>query len=1510
MNLKDEGRTSPLGLEEFLLFYYRELDAGRSPAPAELCAAYPHLEAELKSFFSGEALLGRALPQTPSGAGQRTNPQAASPDTECLPDLGELIAEEELGRGGIGVVYRVRDDRLGRDLAVKVLRARYRDDADARQRFVEEAQISAQLQHPGVVPIHERGTLPDGRPYFTMKLIRGRTLAELLAQRLSPLDELTHWIGVFEQVCQTVGFAHGQRVLHRDLKPHNIMVGAFGEVQVMDWGLAKVLRTTPEYIADAEREQYPVRTVRSEDEATRTCTGRALGTPAYMPPEQANGRVDELDERCDVFALGAILCEILTGFPPYTGEGLKLLEQVQRGDLAEAFALLDDCGADAELVRLARCCLATDREARLRNAGAVAAAMRSYQEGLRERLQTTELERVAATARATEALRTAEAERQARRRTLALAGAVVALVCSVGLGIWFVQQRRAAVTRDLVRAVTEARTALDQGWQLRDRPERWAGALQTARLALERAEPLLEGAEAELRASVVELRRQFVEAERAQVLLAAVEKARGEMAHSTGGHWNFQAFATGCQAAFAAAGFSLDDEPATLAAWVQAHPLREQVLDALEGWELVCTEPAKRNRLRAVIDAAEPEATALRRRIRVAHAKGDVGALRELARSDEAQRLTPAAIFNLANYLNALVHPDAGRDAKGAIDPRLLAVSKQTHHFHGRPEAIALVRRGIVRHPDDFWLHVWLASILDPNDEGERTDMLCHATAALALRPASSFAHHMLGAVLAAADRPGEARVALRRALELDADNVGAAFNLAWLHIGDSDVEGGRALLQSAVEKAPGYASAHYALGYSLYLLGRLDEALTAFNRAVALEPLNGIHHVGVGLILMQRQDRRGARLALDKACRLAPNSLDALALSAELYREGHDLDSALALFQRAAALPNQRDHRKLAEVHHGLGRVLAMKGDAAAAVVALRNAAQLDPHSPTIRASLGRLTAQNLAERKAVVAALGKEVQANPDNERLLLMLGDACLDTDDTAGAIDAYRRCTQLAPKNVVALVKLGHALTKRPDLAEALTVLRRAVELDEGYAPSHIFLARVLLGQNDRAGALASVRKGLDITPQHPEGLVVLTEILEGTNQTKESVEAYRKALAVQPGNVALHLGLGRALLHKQELSAALAAFRKAAELAPDNAEAHYGMGLALVNMQDLDGGLAALRKSVAQDASSKGLWALYRVLSGKGEWRAAEGTLREILKTEPAAALAIHCERANCLLGAGDLDGAGRAARAAIRAAPNAPQGYDALGVVLAWGWNEEEAIAQYRRAAELGLQRPELSISLGLSLHALGRYAEARKAFRQGQERAVPESAEDQFCTARVAYLDKLLKLQPRFVALVQQRELPTDPEELLALADLCSKGDKRHYVAAVRCYRAAFAAQQWSFRERDDTRLQAAVAAVQAAAGRGEGAAGLDDKERTRLRTQALTWLKADLEDLRRALEATGPSLQPRLLLPLRRSLSCPGLAPVVDAQEADKLSEEERRAWKQYRTEATALLDKRGVK
>lgn len=241
----------------------------------------------------------------------------------------------EIGKGGMGEVRRVHDRDLKRTMAMKIIRREMLQNPEAVARFVEEAQATAQLDHPGIVPVHELGKLADGRLYFTMKEVQGDTFGTVI-KALHHVSDASGWgviegwtfrraVDAFHAACEAVAYAHSRGVIHRDIKPANIMVGSFGEVQVMDWGLAKVGAGRP----DPFSELGVVVTDRSADREQATLVGTVAGTPWYMAPEQARGQVHRLGPPADVYALGAVLYTLLCGRPPYEGkDGAQVLQQV------------------------------------------------------------------------------------------------------------------------------------------------------------------------------------------------------------------------------------------------------------------------------------------------------------------------------------------------------------------------------------------------------------------------------------------------------------------------------------------------------------------------------------------------------------------------------------------------------------------------------------------------------------------------------------------------------------------------------------------------------------------------------------------------------------------------------------------------------------------------------------------------------------------------------------------------------------------------------------------------------------------------------------------------------------------------------------------------------------------------------------------------------------------------------------------------------------------------------
>ncbi|MCI0700822.1 MAG: serine/threonine protein kinase [Planctomycetia bacterium] len=402
-----------------------------SPAPApeetqDVTSAAPRAIGSGRVPASGAVRTANA-----QRSGRVPNPNAPALGAST-PSVPGYVVKGEIARGGMGVVLAGRDVVLNREVAIKTLLPGTGINPVAVRRFVSEARITARLPHPGIPPVHALGTLPDGRPFLTMKLIKGRTLSAILSGRSRQSSdresdlEITapHTPGllqIFEQVCQAVGFAHSQNVIHRDLKPANIMVGAFGEVQVMDWGLARVIGSRA---PDEEVNQSFVETetfwgmetsALKRDNTELSQAGEALGTPAYMPKEQALGEWNKVDARADVFALGGLLCVILTGQPPYVGASvMEVVRRAGTADLRETIERLDRADADAELIDLCKRCLAPNPADRPPDAGAVAALIEVYRLKLEDRLKMAETARLASLATAEHVRHRAEAERAAK----------------------------------------------------------------------------------------------------------------------------------------------------------------------------------------------------------------------------------------------------------------------------------------------------------------------------------------------------------------------------------------------------------------------------------------------------------------------------------------------------------------------------------------------------------------------------------------------------------------------------------------------------------------------------------------------------------------------------------------------------------------------------------------------------------------------------------------------------------------------------------------------------------------------------------------------------------------------------------------------------------------------------------------------------------------------------------------------------------------------------------------
>jgi serine/threonine-protein kinase len=879
-----------------------------SPSSLEATSSSSALDRLAKTLADIPRLhLHETEPSTGTGPAVR----ATSAETANPPDRpARLQLLGELARGGMGAIIKGRDSDLGRDLAVKVLLEQHRENPDLIRRFVEEAQISGQLQHPGVVPVYELGTLADLRPYFSMKLVKGRTLAVLLADRAGPAEDQSRFIGIFEQVCLTMAYAHVRGVIHRDLKPSNIMVGSFGEVQVMDWGLAKVLpQGGAAGVKEAGRIRHEtvIKTGRTGTDAELSHAGSIMGTPAYMPPEQASGDIDRLDERADVFALGSILCEILTGQPAFTGRTVgELQRKAARGELDDAFARLDACGADAELAGLARACLACEPEDRPPNAGVVSERLTAYLAGVQERLRTAELARVEAQARAEEETKRrtladalaqkaqAHAVEEGRRRRLqvGLAASVLALTTVVGLATSAYLQERQARAAQVELALNETMLLRDQALKSPDDLARW----QVAREAIKSVEVALgDDGDAQARLRLSDLRRDVeigaAAASRDRELLDALAEIRSRHLGVKPGVTD-AAYAE----AFRRAGVDIDSlAPAEAAARLRAWPAAVvlQVLPYLDTWSLVRRndeqQPERWRRPLAVARAADSDD--YRKRLRSLVERTDVRkqgeALKALSRDRQVAELPPASILQLASALR-----EAGDQAA----------------------AVSLLESAAQRYPEDVWINYNLAQVLAELPK-RREEAVRYYTAARALRPETA---HNLGHLLDQMGR-GEDAIATFRALikvrPTEARNIGC---LGTTLLARQQREEGLKILDQAIVAAretigrrPGDAGEYHMLGHLLAIRGDQDGSIAAYRKALQIEP----GHTGVltnlVALLKTRGDQDGIIAVLRPAVRARPDDAWSHgALSAALQAKG-DKSDAIAEIREAIRLnPEEEAYR------------------------------------------------------------------------------------------------------------------------------------------------------------------------------------------------------------------------------------------------------------------------------------------------------------------------------------------------------------------------------------------------------------------------------------------------------------------------------------------------------------------------------------------------------------------------------------------------------------------------
>jgi serine/threonine-protein kinase len=935
-------------------------------------------------------------------------------------------------RGGLGEVHVAYDVELDREVAVKRIRPERAGEDGSRRRFVREAEITAKLEHPGVVPVYGLAQGQADRPGYAMRLIRGESLQEAVdrfhaANRpgRDPGERglaLRHLLGHFVAACNTLAYAHSRGVVHRDVKPANIMLGKYGETLVVDWGLAKYMGEPEGQPVGASRDGSPSPAPAAARPGpdppafsasdSPTVMGQALGTPGYMGPEQAAGDWDRVGPASDVYGLGATLYAVLTGKPPFAGRGaVEVLRQVRGGQIVPPHRVKADVPHALEAVCLKA--MALRPEDRYASALELAADVENW---LADEPVTAYREPWAGRAR-----------RWARRhRALAAGGAaaLVALLLAGGVAWWWVtadrHARRLAAEARQAEAVRGVEQALAEADLLRGQVRAgdgvgWSKALAAAR----RAEALLEqgGDREDLRRRVRDLLVELAAEERDRRMLARLEEVRLRQAELRAGGFDFARAAGDYAAAFRYYGVDvLRLPPAEAAVRLRRRPIRVQLAGALDHWAAV-SDPRGAEGRRLLMVARRTDLDPFRNRLRDALGRRDLAALRELAGRADLSSLSPATGTLLGAALTV-----AG-DQAGAI--RLL----------GRAQRL---------YPSDFWVNHQLAVQLMGCRPPRADEAIRFYTAAVAVRRQSPGAHVNLGNALLARGRHDEAAACYRAAIRLE----------------------------------PNYAEAHSNLGVVFFEQGRYDRAVTAFRRALRIKPSYARGYFNLGNGLVRQGKRNEAVAAYRQAIRLEKDYAVAHYNLGTALEEAGRHDEAAACYRRAIGL--QKDP---SGAYFALGNLEARRGRLAEAEAAYRSAVRLRPAFPDAWINLGNVCIRGRQLGDAA-ACYREALRYEKDNFRAYFDLAVLHLEQGQYAEAEAACRQALRLQKDYPPTHYNLGTALLRQGRAGEAAACFREAVRLREDFAPAHCNLGLALQHQGRFAEALAALRRGHELGSRDP------------------------------------------------------------------------------------------------------------------------------------------------------------------------------------------------------------------------------------------------------------------------------------------------------------------------------------------------------------------------------------------------------------------------------------------
>jgi serine/threonine-protein kinase len=831
MNIDTTGTLDP-PLDDIIIAYIEAVETGQNPNRSEWLKRHPQHANELRLFFADQdkVKLWTAPLRTVAQADDDTPPVLpVRPGTgQVIQIMGDFELQEEIGRGGMGVVFKARQLSLNRAVALKIARVSGPEQGADSQRFRNEAETVAQLDHPHIVPIFEVGSW-QGQPYFSMKLIEGGSLAGHLDRFKADPKKAAR---LMAQVARAVHHAHLRGVLHRDLKPSNILLDSEGRPHVTDFGLAR----------------------RVAMDSNVTQSGALVGTPSYMAPEQTSGLKGAVTTAADVYGLGAVLYALLTGRPPFrAATTLDTLTLVREAEPAPLRKYNRKLSRDLETVCLK--CLSKDPPKRYGSAEALADDLERWLRG-----EPVSARRITIGQRL--------GRWASRHKPVAWASAVVLLFAALfggATGLWWAQKRAGAEAA--------ARAALDEAARL-GQEERWREAMSATKRATEVLAGV--GADPDLRKEVEELDKDLEMGGKLQE--ASLQASmRGMAAANKDFDWE------GSDSAYADAfrWYGLEWErldPSEATDFIRSRSIKPQLVAALDNWAEM-RRAAARNWKPIIAMSRVVDPDPWRNRLRDAFEFKEPAAIEKVIASVPWDTLPP----DNALFLMRIMRSTIGEDEK-TIDHLLKARSRNPADFWFNHH-LGVLCRDALKPPrvEDAIRFLSIAVALRPGSpgarhnlgralgaKGQRDEAIAEYRAALALDPNYGLAHNSLGVALHGERQWEEAIVELRAAIAINPKFAGAHSNLGTALSKKGELDAAILEYRTSIALGAKKVAVHINLGMALKEKGAFQEAILAWRTAIELHPddATGCNNLSWLLATCPDSKFRDPRLAVQLAKR------------------------------------------------------------------------------------------------------------------------------------------------------------------------------------------------------------------------------------------------------------------------------------------------------------------------------------------------------------------------------------------------------------------------------------------------------------------------------------------------------------------------------------------------------------------------------------------------------------------------------------------------------------------